>query len=82
MTEVLTHVVDALDIETFLICADEEQAKKMALQMVADLGLPNGDVVFAQHLGSGARVRVRSYIHKPGDKYYFLPRAREKEAVT
>lgn len=71
MTEIMNNVVDALDIETFLVCQNEEQGKKMALQLMAELGFDNADIVFIQHLGLGVRVRVRTYVHKPGDRYRF-----------
>ncbi|HNT55106.1 MAG TPA: hypothetical protein PKG95_10370 [Anaerolineaceae bacterium] len=72
MTKALAHVVDALDIETFLYCKDEDEAKILAEALAAELGLPHGDVVFVEHRGAGARVRIRSYIHHPGDHYRWL----------
>lgn len=81
MTEVVNKVADALDIETYLLCSSEEQGKKMALQLMTELGLKNADVVFIQHLGSGARVRVRAYMHKPGDRYS-LCSANKKEVLN
>lgn len=72
MTQALSRVVDALDIETFLYCKDEDEAKTLAEALAAELGLPHGDVVFVEHRGAGARVRIRSYIHHPGDHYRWL----------
>lgn len=72
MTTALDHVLDALDIETFLVCSSEEEGRRLAVQLMADLGLPHGDVVFLEYHGSGARVRLRSYLHRPGDHYRWL----------
>lgn len=74
MQKALDRVVDALDIETFLYAADEEEARFLAEQLAAELNLPHGDVVFLEYKGFGARVRIRSYIHHPGDRYRWLER--------
>ena len=68
----MDRVVDAIDIETFLFCSSEEEAKDLADALAVDLGLPHGDVVFLEFHGWGARVRIRSYIHRPGDHYRWL----------
>lgn len=72
MSAVLKKVMDALDIETFFICASEAEGKEMAIQLVKDMGLTDADVVFIQHEGPGARVRVRAYVHRPGAAYGWL----------
>ncbi|MDX9872582.1 MAG: hypothetical protein RBT41_09210 [Clostridia bacterium] len=72
MTAVLNKIVDALDFETFFICANEEEAKSMALQLVKELGFEHGSIVFLQQSGPGARVRVRIYAHNPGDQYGWM----------
>jgi hypothetical protein len=77
MTSALDRVVDALDIETYLACSSEEEARQLAEGLIAELKLPHGDVVFLEYLGWGARVRIRTYIHHPGDHYRWL----EKEQV-
>ena len=69
MSDVLTHVLDALDVETFLICSGEAEAKHLAVTLMKDLGFQDVDVVFIKYQGSGARVRVRAYINRPGDNY-------------
>ncbi len=66
------HVLDALDLETFLICQDEDQARQLALALAGELGLAHADLVFVEHQGLGARVRIRCYIHHPGQGYAWL----------
>ncbi len=72
MSQVLAHVMDALDIETFLACESEEEGKSLALALMKDLGFQDSDIVFIQFAGPGARVRVRAYINRPGDAYPWL----------
>ncbi|MFO7151830.1 MAG: hypothetical protein DIU66_001155 [Bacillota bacterium] len=72
MSKVLEKVMDAVDLETFLVCDSEEEAKKLAVQMMKELGFNDVSTVFVQHLGPGARVRVRGYIYKPGARYNWL----------
>ena len=68
----LTHVLDALDVETFLVCTSEAEGKYLALGLMKNLGFKDVDVVFIKFQGSGARVRVRAYISRPGDNYPWL----------
>ncbi|MCG0276093.1 MAG: hypothetical protein L5655_08035 [Thermosediminibacteraceae bacterium] len=72
MSKALEKVMDAVDIETFLICDNEEEGKKISLQMMKELGFKDASIVFIQHSGPGARVRVRGYVYKPGDRYNWL----------
>lgn len=72
MQKALDRVADALDIETFLVCKSEQEAKELAQQLIAELNLPHGDIVFVEQRGVGARVRIRAYIHHPGDHYRWL----------
>jgi hypothetical protein len=72
MEKALERVLDAIDIETYIISKDEEEAKKLSLMLLAELNLPHGDIVFLEHKGAGARVRLRSYVHHPGDHYHWL----------
>ncbi|MCF6096755.1 hypothetical protein L1766_07060 [Thermovorax subterraneus] len=69
MSKALEKVMDAVDIETFLVCDSEEEARKISMQMMNELGFCNASIVFIQYLGPGARVRVRGYIYKPGERY-------------
>jgi len=80
MSDALAHVLDALDIETFLVCTSEAEGKNLALTLMKDLGFKDVDVVFIRFQGSGVRVRIRAYINKPGDKYPWLEMGRWGEA--
>jgi hypothetical protein len=66
------HVLDALDVETFLVCSSEEEGKHLALTLMKDLGFEDVDIVSVRFQGVGVRVRVRAYINKPGDSYTWL----------
>ena len=72
MSHVFNHVLDALDIETFLVCADEEEGRQLALTMLKDMGFHDVDIVFARFQGVGVRVRSRAYLNRPGDSYPWL----------
>lgn len=72
MTRALDHVLDALDIETFLVCSSAEEGRRLAEQLMAELNLPKGDIVFLEYAGPGVRVRLRAYLHRPGDAYLWL----------
>lgn len=65
-------IMDALDVETFFICKDEEEGRKLMLGMLKEMGFSSIDIVFAEHLGLGARVRGRAYVHRPADHYAWL----------
>ena len=72
VSDPLTHVLDALDVETFLVCMSEAEGKHLALTLMKNLGFQDVDVVFIRFQGSGVRVRVRAYINRPGDNYPWL----------
>jgi len=69
---VIDQVVDSLDVETFIMCQDEEEGKKMGFQLMKDLGFKDIDVVFIEYGNGGARVRLRANIFKAGDYYKWL----------
>ena len=77
MVQPLDRVVDAIDFETLLACDDETEGRALALQLLAELGFKDVDIVFAEHTGPGVRVRARAYVHRPGDQYRWLQRAQE-----
>ncbi len=77
MMKAMDRVVDAVDIETFLYCTSEDEAKELAEQLALELGLPHGDIVFLEFKAWGARVRIRSYIHHPGDHYRWMEKEHE-----
>ena len=68
----LDRIIDALDIETFIVCRDEDEGKEIMGRIMAGMGLKDIDIVFCQHLGPGARVRARGYIFRAGDHYGWL----------
>jgi len=72
MTKALDQVVDAVDIETFLYCKDEAEGRELAIALAHELNLNHPDIVFLEHHGWGARVRLRAYAHRPGDHYRWL----------
>lgn len=80
MSKVLANVLDALDLETFLVCESEEEGRNLGLTLMKDLGFKNVDIVFAQYIGIGARIRVRAYIHKAGDVYPWLDLDKNRES--
>ena len=79
MGQALDHVVDAIDIETFLFCKTEEEAKDLAQALIHEMNLPHGDIVFLEQRGWGARVRIRTYVHRPGDHYRWMEQEQEHE---
>ncbi len=75
MRDGLENVIDALDIETFVIAADEAEAVKTIRRIMTNMGLSDIDVVYCKHLGPGARVRARGYVFRAGDRYCWLKEA-------
>lgn len=71
-TNVLTRIVDSLDIETFIACKDEQEGRMIGLAIMEKLGFQDTDIVFIEFLSSGARIRMRANIYKPGDSYQWL----------
>lgn len=78
MSGVLDKIMDALDVETFLVCAGEAEGRKMIIQLMKELGFADVDVVFCQFQGPGVRVRARAYVHRSGDVYGWLKAAKEE----
>ena len=78
MSIALDRVIDVLDVETFLLCSSEDEARDLAVQLAAEMNLPHADIVFLEFQGTGARIRLRTYIHRPGDHYRWL----EKEEAA
>ena len=65
-------IMDALDVETFFVCRNEEEGRKLMLGMLKTWGFKDVDVVFAQHEGPGVRIRGRAYVYRPADRYRWL----------
>ena len=74
MPNATDYIMDALDIETFFVCATEEEGRTLMLSLIKSWGFTDADVVFAQHEGPGVRVRGRAYVYRPADKYRWLLR--------
>lgn len=72
MTKAVEQIMDALDVETFFVCAGEEEGRLLMLSLLKEWGFTDVDVVFAQHEGPGVRVRGRAYVYRPADKYRWL----------
>ncbi|NLU09853.1 MAG: hypothetical protein GXW90_02725 [Tepidanaerobacter acetatoxydans] len=72
MSDVLEKIMDAIDIETYIVSKNEDEAEKFAMELMEKLGFKDISIVFIQHRGPGARVRARGYIYKPGDRYGWL----------
>lgn len=68
----MAQVIDAIDIETFVVCSSEAEGKKLILQIMQEMGLKDTDIVFLQYTGPGVRVRARGYITRPGSHYGWL----------
>ena len=73
------RILDGLDVETFFVCADEAEGRALMLGLLRQMGFTDTDVVFAQHVGPGARVRGRAHIHKPAAAYAWLEPNTAKE---
>lgn len=64
--------MDALDVETFFVCASEDEGRSLMLSLMKQWGFKDVDIVFAQYEGPGVRVRGRAYVYRPADKYQWL----------
>jgi len=69
----LGRVVDGLDIETFLLCENEEEGRNQAFLLMKELGFLQADVIFCEYIGMGVRVRMRAVMNKPCHHYSWLP---------
>lgn len=65
-------IVDALDIESFVLCESDKDAKELVGQLMQSLGLARYVIVSLDFNGPGAHFRVRAYVNKPGDNYTWL----------
>lgn len=79
MPRAMSQVVDAIDIETFLYCKSEEEGRQLAEALAVEMNLNRADIVFLEYQGWGARVRMRTYVHRPGDHYGWLEERQEAE---
>jgi hypothetical protein len=72
MATAMGQVLDAIDIETYLICSSAQHGKQLALQLGQEMNLGEVDMMFQEFDGYGVRVRLRKYIFRPGDNYTWL----------
>jgi hypothetical protein len=72
MTTARDTIVDALDIESFILCESEKEAKELIAELMKSLGLPKFVIVSLDFNGPGAHFRARCYTNKPGDSYSWL----------
>lgn len=72
MIKASTRILDAVDLETFILCKSEEEGKALARRLLGEMGFLDGDIVFFQKRGIGARVRLRASFYRPGDDYPWL----------
>jgi alkyl hydroperoxide reductase subunit AhpF len=72
MDNAISHVLDTIDIETYIICKDADEGKNLAMQLGHEMNLGNVDVMYSEFDGYGVRVRIRKYVYKPGDKYLWM----------
>ena len=70
--QALDSVLDGLDIETYLVCGSEREGKDLALRLGHELNLGEVDIMYQEFDGYGMRVRLRKYVHRPGEKYRWL----------
>lgn len=69
---ILSRVMDALDLETFLVSSSEEEGKDLALRLMRSLGFQDVDLVYSHFAGTGTRIRARAYIYRPGQDLGWL----------
>lgn len=72
MNSALERVMDAIDIETYIVCEDENEGKKFALQLGQEMNLGEIDIMYQEFDGYGVRLRLRKYVYKPGNMYKYL----------
>ncbi|MFA5834449.1 MAG: hypothetical protein WDA22_13310 [Bacteroidota bacterium] len=65
-------IMDGVDIETYLVCNDQQEGKRLALQLGKEMNLGEVDIMFEEFDGYGMRVRLRKYVYKPGNTYRWL----------
>jgi hypothetical protein len=68
----VSKVLDTIDLETYLVCRDEQEGKILALKLGHELNLGDVDIMFHEFDGYGMRVRLRKYVYRPGNEYHWL----------
>jgi len=62
-------ILDVCDLETLLLCDSIEDGRRLGLELMAELGFSDADVVSCEMGGPGVRIRLRGYVNRPGDAY-------------
>ncbi|MEX0974331.1 MAG: hypothetical protein WD024_03125 [Bacillota bacterium] len=63
------RILDACDLETFLVCGSLEEGKRLGRALMGELGFSDVDIVFCEMGGPGVRVRLRGYVNRPSTTY-------------
>ena len=66
---IFNKVVDAVDLETVVVCRDETEARGIGFELLKALGFKDGDIVSVEFTGMSARLRLRGNVFEPGDEY-------------
>jgi hypothetical protein len=75
----LHRVLDAVDVETYLVCASAQEGRELARLLGRELNLGDVDVMFEEFDGFGVRVRLRAMVHRPAARYAWLGEAEAGE---
>lgn len=62
-------ILDACDLETFLVCDSLEEGKRLGRALMGELGFSDIDIVSCELGGPGVRVRLRGYVNRPATAY-------------
>ena len=73
----ISHVIDAIDIETYLLCSSLQEGHELSRRLGRELNLGDVDVMFEEFDGYGVRVRLRAMIHRPSARYSWLSEEKE-----
>ena len=77
-----SEIIDAFDIETFLLSDSHDDAKVKIMRFLSELGFDDIDVISIDFRCFGARVRARVYINRPGCTYSWLTPSSAKGSDT
>lgn len=66
------RIVDALDVESFILCENEQEARQLIARLLASMGFERHVIVSLDFNGPGAHFRARAYVNQPGDRYTWL----------
>ena len=66
---VRNRILDACDLETFLLCGSLDEGRQLGQELMRDLGFRDVDVVSCEMGGPGVRIRLRGYVNRPSGSY-------------